>query len=145
MNDLEQVLKDNAIETIGDVLYEQNLSIVVDWREASEDVVFAFAQKVDGQLNCEWTADDDLALKYKSQTRRVGLQQNYADLDRTLRAIHEIVADDYEIRVLKSSLESDTFEFVIAEHAQWQKLDAEYDQKIEQLFVLFTDKVKFGG
>ena len=145
MNDLARVLKDKAMETIGDALYEQGISIVVDWREESEGVVFAFAQKLDGQLNCEWTANDDLALKFKNQTRRVGLQQNHADLDRTLRAIREIVAEDYEIRVLKSSLESDTFEFVIAERAQWQKLDVEWGEKIAPLFVLFTDEIKFGG
>ena len=145
MSKLEQVLKDNAIETIGDALYEQRVSIVVDWREESGEVVSCFAQKLDGQLSYEWTAQDDLVLKFKTHTRRVGLQQNRADLDRTLRAVREIVAEDYEIRVLKSSLDSDTFEFVIAARAEWQKLAASWDEKIEPLFVLFTDEIEFGG
>lgn len=143
MNNLEWCLTNRNPQEIADVLNEQGLSIGVDWREEDEAIVSYFSEKVRGQLTHEGTPDNDLVIRYKDKSVPIGLQEEPADRDRTLQAIRDIIQEDYEIRVLKSSLDWDTFVFVVEERATWQKLDAEQGELISQLFVAFTYEVRF--
>lgn len=145
MRQLEELLALENIEAIEAAIYEQEVSVVVDWRGEDDDIVACFSKRIGGKLSREWTPNQDLQIGYNDAKMLVGLKVEIADRDRTLRAIRDILCDDYEIRVLKSCLDADTFEFVVETHEKWRQLDEKYANLTAVLFVPFTDAVKFGA
>jgi hypothetical protein len=124
-------------------LLEAELGVVVDWDEDDDIIVLDFADFVGGDLSCRRTTDNDLQVTYKDRSIRAGLKGENEDRDRTVRAIHAMLTPDFEIRVLRSSLGTDTLCYVVQRPATWQSVEKASPDVLRELFLPFSDEIGF--
>jgi hypothetical protein len=142
---LDNVFQTEDKEEIEQALYDDESGSVVhvDWREEEESIVQYFADASGEDLTSELTDKNDLVIRYDGQKVKVGLRSDMGDRYRTLRAVRDILAGKYEIRIIRSSLDSDTHSFAIRDKEWWRQLDARYGALSQEVFAPFTNDVEF--
>jgi len=109
--------------------------VVVDWREAEDEIVRSVSEAIaPDTLSCEWQGEDDLVLLYKDRRRPVGLTFSMQDRYICLRAINDILAGEYEIRLFEPSFWSDTHQFLVEAAAWWDALDKQHPERSSKMF-----------
>lgn len=107
----------------------------VDWREDDADVVRYCADCLgDESLRAEWR-DKTLVIIRDGNETIVPLANSEGDRDVTLRTLNDVLQPNYEIRFLVSSHGSDMAGFAVLASADWQLLDAESSQCVNENFV----------
>jgi hypothetical protein len=109
--------------------------VVVDWREEEEGIVRSVSAAIaPDTLSCEWQGDGDLVLLYKDRRRPVGLTFSMRDRYICLRAINDILAGEYELRLFEPSFWSDTRQFLAEAAAWWDALDRQRLERSSKVF-----------
>lgn len=133
-------------ETLGQV---PGAVIVVDHREADDDLVGLFGAVVGGGvLDARFADDDDgldLIIRYGSQVHRVTYPQEHADRDTTLRALAELLRPDHEMRLCVTSGRYDEATFALLTPEQWRGLESSHRDVVARAFQpVVADSVMFG-
>ena len=134
---LRQWLNDRDESAIDDAYYENGCPefFVVDWSEDDADIVQYCADCLDdGSLRAEWH-DDSLVIVRDDNETIVSLANDEGDRDITIRTLNDVLRPDYEIRMLVCSHGSDSVGFVVLPTAEWQLLDSQLPQAVNENFI----------
>ena len=134
---LRQWLTQRDEEAIDDAFFEDECPhfFAVDWGEDDADVVQYCSDCIgDTALRGEWR-DDTLVIIRDGDETTVPLANDEGDRDVTIRTLNDALQPDYEIRFLVSSHGSDTAGFVVLASTDWQSLEAEISQAVNENFV----------
>lgn len=106
----------------------------VDWREEDEYIP-RYCESVlrTGRLTSEWVGDD-LFVVFGTKRVRVPLTESAADRHITLLALNEALAPEFEVRMLYSSVGSDTGVFAPLSSDGWRALEREAGEVVSRRF-----------
>lgn len=88
----------------------------------------------DETLRAEWR-EDVLIIIHEGNETRVPLDAGEGDRDFTIRALNDVLQPDYAIRMLVCSHGGNTVGFTALPTADWQSLESELSQAIDDNFV----------
>ena len=143
MHDLASYFGDDNVDTIERLLCEDDVVLICcDYQDEPESVIEEFAFEF-RDLSFRTTEDRDLEITFKDRTHKVGLQQSPTDGDRTRWAIRDILQPDFQMRVLRSCLGTDTLAFVVDTPEEWKLAEEKAPDQVSKLFLPFTDDVGF--
>ena len=142
MHDLISCFENRNVEEVEIEMCEAEEVAINQEDEALADIVANFAELLP-ELTGENTRQDAFEVHYQGRTRTVKLEQCPADEDNIRRAIRDIIQPDYEIRVLRSCLGTDTLAFVIDTPEVWQRIDKQFPEVASQLLTPFVDEIRF--
>lgn len=138
---MEQSLRQWLIErderAIDDAYLENGCPhfFAVDWREDDANVVQYCAACLDDESICAEWHNGLLVIIRDSKETTVPLANDEGDRDVTIRTLNDVLRPNFEIRLLVSSHGSDKAGFAVLTSADWQLLDAELSQAVNQNFV----------
>src|SRR5262245_59107830 len=140
----DPVLIEGSDQKLQDYIWDTGKSIIVDHREEEATIVEYMARIIpEAGLTCEFAEDDDLVVTYKGQPTKVGLTFSPKDRYITIRKLNSILAGDYEIRVFRATLDSDTHSLYVKSSEWWASMDAYFPDRIAHLFAKITDEIDF--
>lgn len=124
------------------------IAMWVDWRE-DDDNIISYCEDIlqTKQLSVEtFDADNkrgfDTIITYKNQKISIPYKGIGADRDTTIKTLNQAIQSEFEIRLCKESLGSDTLCFIPLSNEQWNKLDKKYPEQVNQKFERITTKTK---
>ncbi|TWT29975.1 hypothetical protein [Blastopirellula retiformator] len=132
-----QWLIDRDEPAIDDAFFDDECPhfFAVDWREDPADFVQACGDCLDGaDVRADWQGDLLLIIRDGNETT-VSLMDDDGDQDLAIRTLNEALQPDYEIRLLACSHGSDTAGFAVLPTADWESLDSELSQAVNENFV----------
>jgi hypothetical protein len=98
----------------------------VDWREEEESIIKSFAEPLAAADKLEAVPKgDDLWFRYHDQEYKLPLTQSPHDRSVAISSLVEILKDNYDIRLLKWSKDTDSRAFLILPKAAWSSLEQE--------------------
>lgn len=102
----------------------------VDWRASDDEVIKQFDNRLlRSGLEAEWL-DGDLQISLGSERkRRLAAPE---DQYQSLRALNELLAPDFEIRVVRKEADGDTHGFLFAPSWLWKHLEEFDREKLER-------------
>lgn len=125
MNLIEQLVT-HSDQSNGHLLDDSESVLWVDWRMEDDAIVNDCESLLKtGSLSAVWT-DDQLLLRYAGTEKEVPLTETADDRHITLRALNELLAPEYELRMVWASDGSDTLAFVPLSASQWTDLEAKH-------------------
>lgn len=137
MQELRQWLMENDETAIDHAFFEEECPhfFSVDWREDDSEIV-ALCAGCPGvnSLHAEWRGDA-LVIIYNNSETGVSLADNEGDRDMTIRTLNDVLEPDCEIRYLVCAHGSDSAGFVVLPTADWNSLDSELSQSVNENFV----------
>ena len=134
---LRQWLTAQDERAIDDAFFDTGCShfFAVDWGEDDADIVQYCADCLgDDAIRAEWR-DDLLVIMRDDNETTVPLAHDEGDRDVTIRTLNDVLQPDYEIRMLVCSHGSDTAGFAVLPAADWQSLDHELPQAVNENFI----------
>ena len=143
--EIDEVLLSGNEEEIRNFINEAAENIIVDWREEETSIVDDVSKHISpDKLSYEWVGDgEDLILLYRDRRRRVGLTISMRDRYICIRAINDILAGDYELRLFRQSFYSDTHELYIKPAKWWSLFDSQYPERSAEVFKRLDETVDF--
>ena len=144
-DEIDDVLLHGSEEQLRDFMDEAAESFPVDWREEETAIVDYVNERISpDELSYEWVGDEeDLALRYRDRRKRVGLTRSPRDRYICIRAINDVLAGDYELRVFRQSLDSDTHELYIKPAKWWGLFDSRDAERSAEVFKRIDETVDF--
>ena len=150
MSDLiERLITDPSESTIDDLFEDHNSIFWVDWKE--DDAVLAeYVGSLINSVDLKAERDgEDIYLSFKEKKLKVPLTLSGKDRHITLMAINEIMAEEYETRMVWASEGGDTLAFTTLSKNSWEKLEEKYgNPKVASAFFklvaeanVFTDRL----
>lgn len=131
---------DLAIESLCHDEECQNL-FWVDWREEEESIVEDCASRLQlDLLTTKWIDDKLVIVRDKTETV-VPLEQEPGDRHIALCTLNEVLAPDFEIRMLVCSHGGDTLAFCVLPSTDWEQLDKEHPEATAENFLRFSPKL----
>ena len=98
----------------------------IDWREEEEEVIKSFAKPLAAADKLEAVPKgEDLSFRYHGQEYKLPLTHSAHDRSVAISSLVEILKDNYDIRLLKWSKETDSRAFLILPKAAWSSLEKE--------------------
>ncbi len=134
---LRQWLMERDESALEDAFFDNDCPhfFAVDWREDDADIVQDCADCLGtDSLQGEWRGDRFVIIRDGVETA-VPLANDEGDRDVTIRTLNDVLQPDYEIRFLVCSHGSDTSGFAVLASADWQALEAESSQTVDENFV----------
>lgn len=121
----------------------------IDHRDCDEEIINGVETilktgHLRGEL-IEETIDkiDEIIIHYKGEKTKIEYIGEEADRDTTIISLNEVLKPDYEIRLCKNSLGSDTLAFLPLSAKQWIDLENEFGQnKVNKLFIKISKETK---
>ena len=143
--ELDGALLNGDKDELSDFIGGETEAFLVDWREEETAIVDYVGERISpDDLTYEWIGDEeDLTLIYKDHRRRVGLTRSPRDRYICIRAINDILAGDYELRLFRQSSDSDTHAFYIKPTRWWASFDSRYPERSAQVFRRIDETVDF--
>ena len=119
--------------------------IIVDHREEDDAIIEYVMERIPKSgLKYRWIGDQtDLAVTYKRHRTALSLTMSPSDRYRVIRGINGILKGDYEMRVFRYSLLSDTHSLYIKPAAWWAEMDARFPARMEAVFSRISDQTDF--
>lgn len=141
----DEVLIAGDDEALMEYAYDTDKCVVVDWREDDEDIVEYVADFVKGELSAEMTEDEPpkMVVTYKGEESVIELTESAADRYVVLRGLNAVLEGEYELRVFKVTLESDTHAFLVKPVVWWQAMEERFGDRIEEVFSPLTELIDF--
>jgi len=141
----DRVLLKGTEEELDEYAYDSDACVVVDWREEDDVIIEMVSEKIpEAGLGFEFNEDfSDLVISYKGHETNVGLTLSMKDRYITIRGLCRALVRDYEIRVFKRTLESDTHSLYVKPCAWWAEMDARFPNRMKRLFAKITDDIDF--
>jgi hypothetical protein len=143
-SEFNSVLISGDADALWDYMGDAPGSVVVDWRAEEEEIVSDVAgQIIPGSLSCEWDDGRDLILIYKNRRRPVGLTFSPRDRYVCLRALNDVLSGEYELRVFRATLDSDTHIVFVKPALWWEDFDKQYPERSGAIFRRIDETVDF--
>lgn len=113
----------------------------VDWRE-EDDAIVQYCEDIiqTNSLSATYKNADnkmgfEIIISYKGQKYTIPYKGEGADRDTTIITLNEILRPEFEIRLCKDSIGSDTLAFLPLKAQQWLDLEKEFGtEKVEKYF-----------
>lgn len=132
----------NGSETeIGDFSYDHG--VVIDWRHEDDLIVRDFASKLENENLSAEATDEGLRVNYNGANYNIPLTFSGKDRYITIRGLIGILKDKYEIRAFDESLGSDTHVFYIKPKEWWAFMDANFPERMKEIFYPVDDELDF--
>ena len=144
MNDLINYFEGSDAENIENALCEAEEVAINQENDDPADIVGSFAELIPG-LTGSRTQGNTFAIHYHGRTKEVALEHSPADEDAVRRSIRDVLTPDYEVRVLRSCLGTDTLAFVVDTPVVWHQVDTQFPEIARELFTPFADEIGFGS
>jgi hypothetical protein len=124
---------------------ESGKCLVVDWRGDEIDMVDELAEMLpDGLLSHECVdAENDDYLIFRGRRHKVGLTLSGRDRYIMLRRLNEVMAGEYELRVFRHTLDSDTHCFYPARCDWWAAMEVAFPADVARVFARITPDMDF--
>lgn len=117
-----------------------NIVMWIDWREEDENIV-TYCERIlqTNQLSAETLDAEnkrgfDIIITYKNQKTIIPYKGAGADRDTTIKTLNKTIQTEFEIRLCKESLGSDTLCFLPLAKEQWSELEAKYPGQVDEKF-----------
>jgi len=107
----------------------------VDWREGDDDIISMAAEALGTPALSPVFENGQLYVRYHDQLTLVPLNFEPGEQDKTLRALNQAIAADYEIRTIKASEGGDALAFMALPLGTWQALEAEFGDRVDAAFM----------
>jgi hypothetical protein len=115
----------DALPTLDVEMLISSHCIVVDWRALEDEVVDDFAGRLTGGDTLQRdNSEGALTVTYNGARFAIPLTESGADRYITICSLSVILSDQYELRRLKSSVDSDTHVFLLLLANDWAHLGA---------------------
>jgi len=125
-----------------------DIAMWIDWREEDEDII-TYCEDIlqTGQLSVETLDAEndrgfDTIITYKNQEKSIPYKGIGADRDTTIKTLNETIQTEFEIRLCKESLGSDTLCFIPLTNEQWNELDKKYQKQVSKKFEKIATETK---
>ncbi|RZK56114.1 MAG: hypothetical protein EOO91_12740 [Pedobacter sp.] len=155
MKFLEEYLKTQDQEFFNDNLCDDEdiyeIAMWIDWREEDENIInycediLQTEQLSVETLDAENERGFDTIITYNNQEISIPYKGNGADRDTTIKTLNLSIQSEFEIRLCKESLGSDTLCFVPLTNKQWNELDKNYPKQVNEKFEKITTETKMFG
>ena len=104
----------------------------VDHREFDDSIVRYLGERLrNPRLRAEMQGAD-LLISFGGSTRRLTVEEIGTDRYQTVRAVNEVLAPAFEVRLVRSSVDGDTHAFLLAPAWLWTELEAAHREKLER-------------
>lgn len=104
--------------------------IWVDWRDFDSSIISYFSQALKNQqITCEET-EAALVISYEGKAVEIAYDDIGKERYNTIRILNNVLAEDYEIRVLSRGVDGDTHCFLIAPSWLWQELESAHSEQL---------------
>lgn len=120
----------------------------IDWREEDENIItYCEAILQTEQLSVE-TLDADnergfeTIITYINKKTSIPYKGEGADRNTTIKTLNQTIQSEFEIRLCKESLGSDTLCFIPLTNVQWNELDEKYPKQVSEKFEKITTETK---
>lgn len=131
-------------EILWELIEESPEAVMVDWREEEEEIIRSINQVIAPyKISFEWMGNDDIQIQYKEKERLLGLSFSLKDRYICLRAINDILQDEYELRLFELSFNSDTHLFLVKPGSWWADFDQLHPKRSAQLFRIIGPDLDF--
>jgi hypothetical protein len=104
----------------------------VDWRDFDDSIVRYFADRLKNRRLSAELQEEDLVITFGSSLRTLTIDEIGKERYQTVRAVNEVVAPDFEIRLVRKSVDGDTHCFLFAPAWLWSRLEAGDRDKLER-------------
>src|SRR5262245_45649653 len=104
----------------------------IDWRQSDDEIVEGFALRLKTPRLMLGPSMDALEILFGEASRTLTMQEIGTDRYQTVRALNELLAPNFQIRLVKESVHSDTHRFVFAPGWLWTELEARDRKKLER-------------
>lgn len=155
MKFLEEYLKTQDQEFFNDNFCDDEdiyeIAMWIDWREEDENIITYCEDILQTEqlsvrtLDAENERGFDTIITYNNQEISIPYKGNGADRDTTIKTLNQTIQSEFEIRLCKESLGSDTLCFVPLTNKQWNELDNNYPKQVNEKFEKITTETKMFG
>lgn len=125
-----------------------DIAMWIDWREEDENIITYCEDILQTEqlsvetLDAENERGFDTIITYKNQEISIPYNGNGADRDTTIKTLNQTIQSEFEIRLCKESLGSDTLCFIPLTNGQWNELDKKYPKQVTEKFKKITTETK---
>lgn len=136
----EDFFNDNFCDD--DKIYD--IAMWIDWREEDENIITSCEGILQTQhlavktQNANNERGFDTIITYKNQETSIPYKGAGADRNTTIIALNQTLHPEFEIRLCRESLGSDTLCFLPLTTEQWSDLDTKYSKKVDERFKRIT-------
>lgn len=127
-----------------DDIYE--IAMWIDWREEDENII-TYCEDIlqTDSLSVEtFDADNkrgfEIKIIYKNKETIIPYKGKGADRDTTIKTLNQIIQSEFEIRLCKESLDSDTLCFLPLTNNEWIELETKYPKQVNEKFQKITSE-----
>lgn len=127
----ENFFIDNFIE--GDEgIYD--IAMWVDWKDYSLDIVeYCIDILNNNDLSVTEEDNGNVIITYKNVSTKIDFNTEDTDQDATIKTLNKVISEDYQIRFC-SECDGDTLCFIPLTHKQWELLEKEYPNELNEKF-----------
>lgn len=142
---IEPVLLSDDDDAVYEFLSTNEHCVVVDWREEETDLIGYVANAIpSADLSVAWNvSEDDLVLSFKDRTLLVGLTFSPRDRYVAIRAVNQVLAGEYEMRLFNLTYESDTLVFYVKTASWWCEAELLHPTIIKRVFRVVDENLDF--
>ena len=125
-----------------------DIAMWIDWREEDENIITYCEDILQTEqlsvetLDAENERGFETIITYKNQEISIPYKGNGADRDTTIKTLNQTIQSEFEIRLCKESLGSDTLCFIPLNNGQWNELDEKYPKQTSDKFEKITTETK---
>ena len=152
MKFLEQYLTTQDQDFFSDNFCDDNdiydIAMWIDWREEDENIIINCEDILQTEklsvetINAENERGFDTIITYKNQKTSIPYKGNGADRNTTIKTLNHKIQSEFEIRLCKESLGSDTLCFIPLTNEQWIELDKKYPKQVNEKFEKLMTETK---
>lgn len=124
------------------------IAMWIDWREEDHNIIGYCEDILQTKQLSVATSDAenergfDTVITYKNQQISFPYQGSGIDRDTTIKTLNQTIHSEFEIRLCKESLGSDTLCFVPLRNKEWNELDEKYPKQMNEKFEKITTETK---
>lgn len=124
------------------------IAMWIDWREEDDNIInycediLQTGQLSVKTLDAENERGFETIITYKNQEISIPYKGKGADRDTTIKTLNQTIQSEFEIRLCKESIGSDTLCFIPLTNEQWNELDEKYPKQMREKFEKISTETK---
>lgn len=124
------------------------IAMWIDWKEEDENIIKYCEDILQTNelsvetLNAENERGFETIITYKGKRSQIPYKGTSADRDTTIKTLNKTIQPDFDIRLCKESVGSDTLCFIPLTSSQWLEFETKYGKQIEEKFQKITNDTK---
>jgi len=140
--ELSQEARGDDLAMTRTTIFSHVYGVTVDWREEDSEIVSLFGAYLPGEVDVTET-EEGLSMIYEGEVHSIPLTFSQQDRYITIKAIAEIVHEQFEIRLFQESYYSDTHVLLLMPREQWGYIDEHYTAAAQEMFQKLTPELDF--